>query len=440
MSELKEKTFSIQFLFLLLSLSIIIVDQKSYRYLDIIKIGINMKLMDVIFILFLSLIFIISICNEKINIIKIKKENFLVFFTLSIYLIINSFSVLRGYFNRGSWAFGVGRYSILEVYLFFFIFYSIKNEKQIKSLLIFFSIIIIPAWLLNFVIGYKGINNLLLGQESARFATSYTAFGIANISVLLLPFISKKKYLSKYFSAVPLRLILITSFVFVIIVQHRSVWMATFVGMVVLLTFLLIENREIISTIRYFVILLLIALFLYFLDIIISDGKFTTQVIVRKINFIVGGVETDVTGYWRLRGWLYVINRIIENNVFFGLGFSETGWYDSLTGNTIDVWEHNQYVHIFRASGILGITSLLLFLTTTIRFWLKTLKSVKAEIYFLVAMGAGSAFIMNIVYMFFYNQVSFIWINLGLIYIAKKLDDIKSISVPIKTRKLTLKN
>ena len=213
-----------------------------------------------------------------------------------------------------------------------------------------------------------------------------------------------------------------------LLVQHRSVWMSSLAAL--LTAMLLVSGKTNKSRLIASIIVVLITVMaFYMIDQIALNGEFFATVVSKKLAFF-NNYQDDPNGYWRVRGWQYVIDRTLERNPLFGLGFSEAGWYDSNNAAGVDVWEHNQYVHVFRATGIVGLFIYVAFLLTTLVVWLKSLRNMQQPYHYLVAVGAGSGIIMNIVYMFFYNQIAFLWVDVGILLIILRLSSQQTVALP----------
>lgn len=419
----KKKIFAPQLLVFLCLFVIILGDQDIYRYQEVFNIGTNFRVMDIIFLFFLyTQTIFLSFVAKRGKIKLINKNNRFVFISLSLYILVGLIAVVRGYLISGFYAIGLARYSFEEVFLIFIILTTLNSDENLRVYLRFISVLIFLIWTIHFMYNIRELPFLLYGDTNARFITSATTFGLANMSVMLLPFLLQKASKNHYFDGIPLFAIISISFLLVVLFQHRSVWLATISGFLVLIPLFIKRRHKTKIFFRLALFSLIIIITVSRFDLILTGGKFVPEVLAKKVNFLREGVESDPTGYWRVRGWNYVINRTIEKNLFFGFGFSESGWFDWRSQKWIGVWEHNQYIHIFRATGIIGLVLYLLFLITVIRFWLKTVSELKCEKLRTVAIGAGAGIVMNIIYMLFYNQVSFLWINIGILLVVHNLE------------------
>ena len=204
----------------------------------------------------------------------------------------------------------------------------------------------------------------------------------------------------------------------VLLVQHRSVWLATAAGFVMVL-FLSVKagcRRAMVRAAVFGGLLLLLGVVV---NDVIGGGSFFSNLTRSRLAFL-RGAEHDPTGYWRLRAWLLIAYRTWRSNPLFGFGFSEAGWLD-VSGKTIAVWEHNQYVHLFRATGLVGVTVYITFLASCVAFAWRLVRAPGLTETRALAVGAFGVLVMNVVYMMLYNQVTFLWLAVGLLLVLGRL-------------------
>jgi len=78
-------------------------------------------------------------------------------------------------------------------------------------------------------------------------------------------------------------------------------------------------------------------------------------------------------------------------------------------------------VHLFRATGLVGVAVYLAFLATCVRYgWILVGARGQSGGRGLAA-GAFAVLLMNIIYMMLYNQVTFLWLAVGLLLILGRL-------------------
>ena len=405
------KFFNPSFFILLVVLTVALSNQVFYRYQVVFNVGTNWRVMDLCTLLLLFIVFSFSIF-EKREKLSIKEEKTL-FFLIGIYWFIGIIAVIRGFFSVGSWAIGVGRYSLLEIFIVPIILLTINSEAKLKILLKLLGFLLIPIWLYIVLSSIGTLNVQMLGLGRARFVDATTCFGLASVTILILPLVlGMFKGFGRY------ALTVIFSLTLVIFAQSRSVWVATTAGIlsISLLEFKFNKNKKLLVYLLSFFIV--VASLLFLIDFL-SNKAFFSNIVSNRLAFL-RGIEQDYTGRWRLIGWLQIINDVMDKSPLFGMGFSEMGWVHR-TGENITVWEHNQYVHFFRAAGLIGVFSYMLLLTMVIRYLFKMIKKVKGSFYTAVLIGSGSAIAMNIVFMFFYNQNLFLWLNIGILMAATRL-------------------
>jgi len=238
------------------------------------------------------------------------------------------------------------------------------------------------------------------------------------VTVVLFAVLLDRETRRKWFSRFPLAPVVAGSLLMVLLVQHRSVWLATGAGLVAVL-FLTVKaggRRAMVRGAVFAAALLILGLAV---NDLIGGGSFFSSLGRSRLGFL-RGAEHDPTGYWRVRAWLFIAYRTWQANPMFGFGFSEAGWVD-VTGKSIGVWEHNQYVHLFRATGLGGVGVYLAFLATCTRLGWTLVSASGRDGTRGLAVGALAALCMNVVYMMLYNQVTFLWLVVGLMLILNRL-------------------
>jgi hypothetical protein len=396
------------FITLLTGIFIMLLSQTFYRYSVVFHFITNWRVMDVFTIL---LLFIVNIKQFNKKLTNKSYSEYSLYLMLMLYVVIGIIAVIRGLEIIGTNAIGIGRYSLLDIF-FIPIFISIVTSKsKLFTLLKYISLIIIPILIILLFTGYKGLHG-------DRFTDSFTALGIANMSVMLTPFLFNKSDKRTVLGNIPISMILLFSFAMIILAQHRSVWVATTVG-IIMVFFLTIRYKFNIYLILKILLIGFIFIFALYVIKIYFIGETAEDALNQRLTFL-HGMKNDPTGYWRFRGWEFVISETINNNFFWGAGFSGAGWIDKNT--EIVTWEHNQYVHFFRATGLLGIIIYLLFILTSLKYSLDNLSNTKLSFYKTILIGNISSFIMTLIYMLFYNQPCFLWINLALIIITSRLN------------------
>jgi O-antigen ligase len=156
------------------------------------------------------------------------------------------------------------------------------------------------------------------------------------------------------------------------------------------------------------------------LDVYFLDGK-----IINNFNNQIGvffqrdGFLLDTTASWRIRNWQNAIDYIKIISPIIGVGFSTKMYLaPTLIG---DVWVHNEFVHVFQFSGLIGLIIFIIFLGSIVFLGIRNIN--KANNIFLrsVSLGALAGYICCVVFMFTYNQPFFFWLCIALIFITANL-------------------
>ena len=233
----------------------------------------------------------------------------------------------------------------------------------------------------------------------------------ANWSIFLIPLFFIHGFKEKYFKKIPTKLIIPFNLFGIFIFQHRSVWVSFFISSVILIyfyrkyNFIKNFNKYIFFIIIMFPVLATISNFKSFQSI--------NKTIEKRLIFL-DNYEKDPSGYWRIRGWQIVISETFQNTPYFGQNFKSIGWQQK-NGARITVWEHNQYIHIFRHLGIVGLSLFLLLIYTIIKTVLVTINSILSEDLIIILLAELASFFFVIIFMLFYNQPVFFWLNIALI-------------------------
>lgn len=409
---------SVSFFYFLLILFIILFDQPLFRYMTIIEVGTSWRLMDLFLVsLFIILIFQNVLKNARFFPKKIKLPPIFLFFLVA-FLFIGLIAILRGFEQSGTWAIGVGRYSILGIMLLPIMFQLINSVQRLKIVFKVIAYSITPIWFYHFAVDYG--DYISFGSRADRIADAYTSIGLASVSMLFLSYLlfcECKVLKTKKNIQI---LIISASFVFVIFGQQRSVWVATFSGFVIL-TFLLIKEKKFLKFIK---ISFLISIFLvFFLFILFSfiDVGLNEKISTEHLSFITG-VKNDPTGYWRYRNWIKAIEYIKEKAPYIGVGFSEGSMYWLPLSNIGGfAHSHNEYVHFFQAAGYSGLATFILILLIPIIFGLKKISKIKDSFLKSMLIGSICGLGMSSIFMLFYNQIIFMWLFMALIFIIPHL-------------------
>ena len=389
-------------------------DQLIYRYAIIINIGTNIRLLD-----FLTFLLIIIYVGSKTKKLHPSKDIGFLKFILITFCIIVLISIYRGLLIDPNYAFGIGRYSILEFSLIPVIAGTLDSYKKIITLVNVIIVTIFISIIFHLLLNLNIASLLLQANEEGRFLDSYTVAGIAAIFLICIPlslFYPQKKIKLNLINS---KLILISLFAFLVLIQERSVWVAVAVALLMMVA-LAWFNKKAISRkakIRIAISVLLgIFVFIIFIGLF---PNFFTELLTNRLAFLYG-VENDPNGYWRILAWTNSINETIKNNLIFGLGMIASPWFTP-GGNLVYVWEHNQYVFLFRVTGLVGVILYILFLIKSALFNIKLLKTSSSFGKYLL-LGLYSALISQIIYSIFYMQTVFLIIIIGMIISVYKIE------------------
>jgi len=410
-------------------LLIALASQDFYRYETVFNVGTNWRVMDVVMLVLLVAAVLRMLTTRPAGPEPSFAGERAVFVTLALYAAVLAVAVLRGYGKVGTWALGVGRYSMLEIAYVPVLLAVVDSERRVVALLKALAWSLPVIWAAYFVAGLPQLDALLRGDPSARFTEAGTAFGLACVTVILFAVVMDPETRRNWFARFPLGSVVGGSLLMVLLVQHRSVWLAT-VGGLVAVVFLSVKaggRRAMVRAALSVAGLLTIGLVV---NDLIGGGSFLSNLARFRLGFL-RGAEHDPTGYWRLRAWLLIAYRTWRANPLFGFGFSEAGWID-VSGKSVTVWEHNQYVHLFRATGLVGVGVYLAFLATCVRFAWKLVSAHGERGSRALAVGAFGVLAMNVVYMTLYNQVTFLWLAVGLLLVLGRLR-VRQQRIPVST-------
>ena len=273
--------------------------------------------------------------------------------------------------------------------------------------------LIVAVWFFHFFLGLSNLNVQLQGTGEERFIDGYTAFALANVTMWLLPFAFDRTTTVKSH-----RIIILFSLVMILFAQSRSVWVATVVGLIVFLFFGSKTSGFKKNMFSFVVMALMLGISLIIINKV-SHEELINNFVANRMAFV-QGADNDPNGSWRVAQWLQIINNVTRNNLLWGFGFTEMRWV--VMNTQLNVWEHNQYVHIFRVMGLIGIIVYIVFFIACINYVRKTFSQIKDDVYRRLIIGLASALIMNIIFMLFYNQHIFLWINIAMVLIIVRLD------------------
>jgi hypothetical protein len=217
---------------------------------------------------------------------------------------------------------------------------------RIGALLLFtalaLGLITLARWGANTV----GITGGFFGDsDDLRVVPAASALIIAQGALISLPFLGdRKKGLLRF--AAPILL------VFVVLLQHRSVWVVTAAGVV----YLAYRDRELSKRVMTALIVGLVIFTTLLFTVFAEDDEVSEQLST--------SAQSTDTFEWRVNGWLALFRDSSPGDpVEWAIGKPYgSGWQRvaASTGQTIEVSPHNFYIESLLRVGIVGLTALLL--------------------------------------------------------------------------------
>src|SRR5437762_465378 len=208
-----------------LGLLVALASQDFYRYETVFTVGTNWRVMDVVVLLLLVATVLRMLTTRRGGPRVPFAGERAVFVALGLYLAVLAIAVLRGYSKVGTWALGVGRYSMLEIAYVPILMAVVDSERRVVALLKAFAFSVPLIWATYFVAGLPRFAALLRGDPDARFTEAATAFGLACVTVMLLAVLIDRDTRRRWFARFPLGPVVAGSLLMVLLVQHRSVWL-----------------------------------------------------------------------------------------------------------------------------------------------------------------------------------------------------------------------
>jgi len=340
------------------------------------------------------------VLKNKSQIFKLKSTIFFVLFFLWGLL-----SIARGYLSYGFSAIGESRWYVLIILYYFFILFSFNHKKDVfwflKWLAFFIPVMIIEHFVFFF---FFNDNVGRIGRSVFRFINAIEGLLVAFLFIfLLLIYLSRRRRISKLlFNSTFFVLLSI-----IIVIQHRSVWLATAGGLFAVYVF--IKEKSVRGLVSIGLAIFLLFSITPFMDQLVGSNISAT---LKKSAIFLQSPEEDPTASWRLNAWRQELKKTKKNPIIGeGLGgYSE--WFDGQNWQRVMV--HNGYIMTFSKFGILGV--FLLF--SGLFFWYKEmnqyLKNENETYYKFIGMALQVAVFMHLIYIVFYDITMFYWVLLGL--------------------------
>ena len=367
--------------------------------------------------LILIILGIVSLFSKKkIKLIKYSKK---VIFYFYIYIIFCFIATVRGFFYSGTTSLTLLRYSLFDILWVFILVKLLDSQEKFHVYMKFIIHIILPIWIIRFAFGLDYFNRLISSNigRNVRFTDAATAMGLAWGTIFVLKYLLNNRrmnfFLSKY------NLIFFASLFFIILDQHRSVYVAMSMGVLLFIIFLrrVFKFQKIIF--NFLVIFLITSIILFTFNFYFGQGYFLSALMSKRLQFLYG-ISNDPTGEWRLVGWLSMINYTVKHNFLFGSGFLRFNFaaYNILNRTA---WAHNQFIHFFRVAGFLGLLSYIAIIIYSVQYGLKLIRSSGSKYINISIIEVIVSLFMTITYMLFYNQITFFWISIGLLFVIDNL-------------------
>ena len=289
---------------------------------------------------------------------------------------------------------------------YFFILFSFHHKNDVPWFLKWVSFFIAVMIIKNFTIFFFLSGDIeRVGRTAFRFINSTETLLVAFLLVFLF-FISL--YRKMKIASLWLNLILFLLLSIIVIVQIRSVWLATAGGLISVYIFNKKKSSKILAT-------LCLAIFLSFIFApIVSQfvGENFSEALKKSAIFL-QSPEEDPTASWRLTGWRQEMKKAEKNPIIGeGLGgYSE--WFDGLHWQRVMV--HNGYIMVFSKFGIVG----LFILFSGLFFWYKEMiqyvRNENEPYYKFIGIALQVSVFMHLIYTAFYDFTMFFWtlISLG---------------------------
>jgi hypothetical protein len=340
------------------------------------------------------------LCKYRRDLFKSKSTIFFV-----LYFLWGILSIARGYPRYGFSAIGESRWYVLIILFYFFVLISFHQKKDallfLKWMPIFVAIMIIKNFTIFF---FLNSDMERIGRTAFRFIYSTETLLIAFLLVFLL-LISLNRQVK--ISSLRINFISFLLLSIIVVVQIRSVWLATAGGLFA--TYILSKKKMLKVLISIGLTIFLLFTFAPFVSKFVGVNLYKA---LKNSAIFLQSPEKDSTASWRLTAWKQELKRTKEYPIIGGSlgGYSE--WFDGQHWQRVMV--HNGYIMIFSKLGIVGI--FLLF--SGIFFWYKEMNQyVRNEndfYYKMIGIALQISVFMHLIYVAFYDFTVFFWILIGL--------------------------
>ena len=322
-----------------------------------------------------------------------------------LYFLWGILSIARGYPRYGFSAIGESRWYVLVILFYFFVLISFQQKKDVLWFLKWVAIFIAIMIIKNFIIFFFLSSDMeRIDCTAFRFIDSTETLLVAFLLVFLF-LISLNRQIK--ISKLRLNFILFLLLSIIVVVQIRSVWLATLGGIFAIYLLSKKQSSKVLISIGLTIFILFT--FAPFVSQFVGVNLYEA---LKKSAIFIQSPEKDPTASWRLTAWKQELKRTKENPIIGDSlgGYSE--WFDGQHWQRVMV--HNGYIMILSKLGIVGI----FFLFSGIFFWYKEMnqyvKNEKEPYYKIIGIAIQMAVFMHLIYTTFYDFTMFIWILLGL--------------------------
>jgi len=207
---------------------------------------------DLFMVAMMIYLFVQLICKYRRDLFKFKSTIFFV-----LYFLLGLLSIIRGFPRFGFSAIGESRWYVLIILFYFFILFTFHQKKDVLFFLKWMAFFIAVMIIKNFTIFFFSSGDFeRVGRKAYRFIYSTETL---LISFLLVFLILLSLYRQMKLASLWLNLILFFLLSIIVIVQIRSVWLATIGGLVSVYIF----TKKISSKILVTVCLTIFILFIF---------------------------------------------------------------------------------------------------------------------------------------------------------------------------------
>lgn len=284
---------------------------------------------------------------------------------------------------------------LLQYFLVYILVSNCKLDEREKKYL-FYSI-----WIAGLIVGIIGVLQIT-GVADIRYygyeemvrgkggIVSTLSYNYAHLGMYMLIVISITLSLLLSSKSLIWRISLLISMHFFLFVLFCTTSRASYLGLIGSgVIYLILKRREGWGILGLY--LFLITLSVYLIEVF-ELNELISLLILKTLQFDQEGFYI-FTDYSRIIIWKNLIEYLINNLdiLLFGVGFMGYGYY--LAEPTSGYAGHNNFLHVLAETGIFGLVSFIIFLSTACRCVLKTIKESKTPFLKEVRIGFFCAFV-----------------------------------------------